>query len=69
MGAVNGAEARILGGLFGVSFTPTPWAQGSSSPLPASPNDSQLAPCTHLRKSKSMVENWFWMRAQSAQRK
>ena len=34
MGAVNGAEARILGGLFGVSFTPTPWAQGSSSPHP-----------------------------------
>lgn len=23
----------------------------------------------YLRKSKSMVENWFWMRAQSAQKK
>lgn len=37
------------------------------SPHP-SPNDSPLAPCTHLRKSKSMVE-LLWMRAQSAQRK
>ena len=67
MGAVNGAEARILGGLFGVSFTPTPWAQGSSSPHP--PPVPPVTPRTHLRKSKSMVENWFWMRAQSAQRK
>ena len=29
----------------------------------------QLVPGTHLRKSNSMVENWFWMRAHSAQKK
>lgn len=57
--------------LFGVSFTPTYWVQGSSFPprTPHPATDFQLAPCTHLRKLKSMVENWLWMRAQSAQKK
>lgn len=49
--------------LFGVSFTPTYWVQGSSFPPRTPP------PRTHLRKLKSMVENWLWMRAQSAQKK